>query len=171
MKQVFIKNNVEEDLSPKGKKASPAPIRNKKATFNYTILEKMEAGIILTGAEVKSVRIGRADLSESFARIHQGQVIAKNIYILPYFGVRTDSYNPRRDRKLLLHRHQIETLTGKMNKGGMALIPLSLYFTRNMVKVELGLGQSKKKFDKRKSIKEQDEKRQLEQDIKSIKYD
>lgn len=146
-------------------------IVNKKAHFNYQILETLEAGIVLSGAEVKSIRSGRVDLSESFAKIQNGQVFAKNIYINPYLGVRVDTYNPRKDRKLLLHKKQIEMLNGKMSKGGMALIPLSLYFTRNLVKVELGLGQSKKKFDKRKTIKERDELRQLEHDIKSIKYD
>ena len=141
-------------------------IRNKKAHFNYQILETLEAGIVLTGAEVKSVRLGRVDLSESFAKVQNTQIVAKNIYIFPYFGVRTDSYNPRQDRKLLLHRKQIEMLTGKMTKGGMALIPLSLYFTRNLVKLELGLAQSKKLFDKRKAIKAKDEQRQLQQDLK-----
>jgi len=166
MKQDFVSNKTDEELPQKGKKVQPSPIRNKKATFNYTILEKIEAGIILSGAEVKSIRIGRADLSESFARIQNGQILAKNIYIFPYFGVRIDAYNPRHDRKLLLHKQQIATLSGKMNKAGMALIPLSLYFTRNMVKVELGLAQSKKKFDKRKAIKQKDEDRQLMQDLK-----
>ena len=170
MKQTFVNNKTDDELPQKGKRPQPSPIRNKKATFNYTILEKMEAGIMLNGAEVKSVRTGRVDLSESFARIQNGQIIAKNIYILPYHGVRPDAYNPRRDRKLLLHKQQIATLAAKMTKGGMALIPMSLYFTRNFVKVELALAQSKKQFDKRKSIKARDEERQLQQDIKSIKY-
>lgn len=170
MKQLHRNEQVEEELPQIGKSVQLAPIKNKKATFNYTILEKVEAGIMLTGAEVKSIRIGRVDLSESFARIQNGQVIAKNIYIFPYFGVRTDSYNPRHDRKLLLHRNQIETLAGKMSKAGMALVPMSLYFTRNLVKVELALAISKKKFDKRKAMKEKDETRQLQQDLKSIKY-
>lgn len=144
-------------------------IINKKARFNYQILETLEAGIVLSGAEVKSIRAGRADLSESFAKIQNGQVYAKNVYIFPYFGVRTETYNPRHDRKLLLHRNQIETLLGKMSKAGMALIPVSLYFAHNFVKVELALAQSKKQFDKRKSIKARDEERQLQQDIKSLK--
>ena len=142
-------------------------IFNKKAKFNYAILETLEAGVVLSGAEVKSVRLGRVDLSESFAKVQNGEIYAKNIYIFPYFGVRTDSYNPRHDRKLLLHKKQIETLVGKMSKSGMALIPLSLYFTRNFVKLELALAQSKKKFDKRKAIKQRDEDRQLQQDLKN----
>ncbi len=166
MKQMYTNSKTEDELPEKGKKAQPAPIRNKKATFNYTILEKMEAGIMLNGAEVKSIRTGRVDLSESFARIQNGQVLAKNIYILPYHGVRPDAYNPKRDRKLLLHRKQIEMLAAKMTKGGMALIPMALYFTRNFVKVELALAQSKKQFDKRKTIKAKDEERQLQQDLK-----
>ena len=143
-------------------------ILNKKARFNYQIIETLEAGIVLSGAEVKSVRAGRVDLSESFAKVQNGQIFAKNIYIFPYFGVRTETYNPRQDRKLLLHKHQIETLAGKMTKGGMALIPLSLYFAHNFVKVELALGQSKKLFDKRKVIKARDEERQLQQDLKKF---
>lgn len=140
-------------------------IYNKQAKYNYHILESVEAGIVLTGAEVKSIRAGRADLSQSFARVQNGQVFLKNFYIYPYVGARPE-YDPNHDRKLLLHKSQINTLGGRLNKGGMALIPISIYEKHNFFKVELGLGQSKKSFDKRRSLKAKDELRKLEQEIK-----
>lgn len=140
-------------------------ILNKKATFNYHILQTLEAGIILSGSEVKSIRLGRMDFSDSFAKIQNGQVYLKNMFIPPYQGGVKEGYDPKRDRKLLLHKEQIEDLAIKTQKGGMALIPLSVYSTRNMFKIELAIAQTKKKFDKRKAIKERDEKRRMEQEF------
>lgn len=141
-------------------------ILNKKARFNYHIMEAMEAGIILNGPEVKSVRSGRVDFSDSFARVQDGQVYLKNMFIPPYQGGVPDGYNPKRDRKLLLHRKQIQELIGKTSKSAVTLVPLSIYETRNMFKVELALAASKKNFDKRRAIKAKDEQRRIEQEIK-----
>lgn len=141
-------------------------ILNKKARFNYHIMEAMEAGIVLNGPEVKSVRSGRVDFSDSFARVQDGQVYLKNMFIPPYQGGVPDGYNPKRDRKLLLHRKQIQELIGKTSKSAVTLVPLSIYETRNMFKVELALAASKKNFDKRRAIKAKDEQRRIEQEIK-----
>jgi SsrA-binding protein len=140
-------------------------IFNRKAKFNYHILEPFEAGIVLSGLEVKSLRLGRADLSDSFARVQNGEVFLKNLFIPPYQGGAGREYNPKQDRKLLLHKNQINNLVGKLSKGGMALIPLSIYSTRNMFKVELAIGMSKRQFDKRKVIKARDEQRKIEQEL------
>lgn len=140
-------------------------ILNRKANFNYRILETLECGVVLSGAEVKAVRLGRADLSEGFARVMSNEVYLKNVYIFDYTKGGDKEYQERRDRKLLLHRAQIDDLRGRLSKGGMALLPLSIYLKRNLVKVQLGLGQSKSKSDKRRDIKEKDQIRQLEQDM------
>lgn len=141
-------------------------IFNRKARHNYFIIETLEAGIVLSGFEAKSVKMGRVDLSDSFARVENEEVFIKNLYIHP-FQTPPQGYNPRADRKLLLHRKQIETLMGKAGQSGITLIPLSIYTKRNFVKVELGLAGSKKKYDKRRAIKERDQARKLEQELSS----
>lgn len=141
-------------------------IFNKKARFEYTILESLEAGIMLNGAEVKGVKSGHADLNDSFAKIQNGELFLKNLFIPPYQPAADKEYDPRRDRKLLVHHEQIQQLASKLTKGGMALIAVSMYTVHNYIKVELALAQSKKKYDHRRAIKEKDEKRKLEQDIK-----
>lgn len=138
---------------------------NKKAKFNYHILQSFEAGIVLSGQEVKSLRLGRGDLSDSFARVQNGEVYLKNAFIPPYQNAAIKDYDPKRDRKLLLHRDQIRKLVGSSHQ----LIPLSIYEKRNMFKVDLGIGASKKQFDKRKAIKARDELRKIEQDLRGIK--
>ncbi|EKD91408.1 MAG: SsrA-binding protein [uncultured bacterium] len=144
-------------------------IYNRKARHTYHILETFEAGIVLSGFEVKAIRAGRLDLSNSFARIVNGEVILKNAYIHPYQDQKADGYDPRADRKLLLHASQIRDLSQKLNKASNTLVPLSLYEKRNMFKVELALGASKKKYDHRRAIKERDELRKIEQDLRGEK--
>lgn len=139
-------------------------IFNRKAKLNYHILESLEAGIVLSGFEVKSIRAGRVDLSDSFAKIQNGEVILKNAYIYPFQSQYKD-YDPKHDRKLLVHKKQINTLIGKTSKSAVTLIPLSIYEKRNFFKVELALAASKKKFDKRRAIKEKDQQRKLEQEM------
>ena len=134
-------------------------VRNKKAWHNYEILEKVEAGIQLLGSEVKSLREGRSSLSDSFARIDRGEVILYNMHISPY-SHSSSREEPTRSRKLLLHRREIESLVGKVSKG-LALIPISLYFKRGKVKVELALAKGKKEFDKREAIKKREAEREM----------
>ncbi|MBI2022455.1 SsrA-binding protein SmpB [Candidatus Daviesbacteria bacterium] len=138
-------------------------IFNRKAKHDYHILETVEAGIVLSGQEVKSVRLGKVDLSESFGKIQNGEVFLKNAYIYPY--QQTQGYDPRQDRKLLLHKQQISSLSGKISKAATTLVPLSLYSKRNFIKVELAVAASKKKFDKRRAIKAKDEQRRIEQEL------
>lgn len=143
-------------------------VQNRKARHDYHILESLEAGIVLTGPEVKSLREGRADLTGSFARIVNGEVFLKNAFIPPYNAASIPDYDPRRDRKLLLHKKQIDALAGKTAKS-LTLMPLSIYEKRNMMKAELAVAASKKKFDKRKAIKARDEQRKIEQELRGYK--
>lgn len=142
-------------------------IFNKKARHDFHILETVEAGVVLTGMEVKSLRAGRVDMGDSFARIQNGQVYLKNVYIYPYQD-QVKEYDPRHDRRLLLHKKQISQLIGKVSKSAVTLIPLSFYEKHNFIKVELALAASKKKFDKRKAIKAKDEQRRLSQELKNF---
>lgn len=139
-------------------------ILNRKANFNYRIIETLEAGVVLSGAEVKSIRAGRVDLSQAFVKIHNGQVFLKNAYIYPYFG-QLQNYNPRQDRKLLLHKKQINYLQGKMSGLASTVIPLELYTAHNLIKAKIALAVSKKKFDKKAAIKTRDELRRVEQEL------
>lgn len=143
-------------------------IYNRKAKLEYHILETLEAGVVLSGAEVKSVRLGRADLNDSFAKVQNGILLLKNVFIPPYQGSSSE-YDPKRDRKLLVHKHQLQLLVSKLSKGSMALIPLAMYITHNLIKVELALGAAKRKVDKRRAIKEKDELRKMQQDIRNLK--
>ncbi len=138
---------------------------NKKARFNYTILSSFEAGIVLSGQEVKSLRLGRGDLSDSFAKIQNGEVFLKNAFIPPYQNSAIRDYDPKRDRKLLIRKEQIKSLIG----GANLLVPLSIYEKRNFFKVDLGVAVSKKQFDKRRMIKERDQVRKIELELRGVK--
>ncbi len=143
-------------------------ITNKKAHFKYQTLDKVETGIVLTGAEIKSIRAGRANLSESFAKVKNGEVFLQNAYINPWMGSQKQQ-DPRRERKLLLHKNQILNLQGKISGGNMALVPLSLYIKHNIAKVQLALGKSKTKFDKRASLKKKTIARDIDRAIRGEK--
>lgn len=140
-------------------------ILNKKALHNYHILEHLEAGIVLSGSEVKSIRAGRIDLGESHVRILNAEAFLINAHIPPFQSSPAD-YDPQRSRKLLLHKDQINSLTGKVSKGGVTLVPVSLYEKNNRFKVEVGLAKSKKEFDKRRIIKERDHLRRVQQELR-----
>lgn len=140
-------------------------IINKKARFNYFITDSFEAGIVLYGHEVKSLRSGHGDLSDSFAKVQNGELFLKNAFIPPYQNATIKDYDPKRDRKLLLHKTQIKKLVGSSDH----LIPLSIYEKRNMFKVDIGIGASKKQFDKRRAIKMRDEQRKIEQELRGVK--
>lgn len=140
-------------------------IVNKKALHNYHILEHIEAGIVLSGSEVKSIRAGRIDLGESHVRVLNTEAFLINVHIPPYQGSDKD-YDPQHSRKLLLHKNQINSLIGQVSKGGMTLVPVSIYEKNNRFKVEIGLARSKKEVDKRKVIKERDHIRRVEQELR-----
>jgi len=139
---------------------------NKNAYRNYQILEKIEAGISLLGAEIKSIRQGRIDLSESFVRIKNGEAWLFNAYIHPYKGSQELGIDPRRARKLLLHKSQILSLTGKFSQKGFTIVPLSLYIKHNFAKLEIGLARAKKKFEKRQDLKRKAIAREIERELK-----
>ncbi len=136
-------------------------LKNRKARFNYEILETHEAGIILQGTEVKSLREGRANIVDAHAGEMDGELYLFNLYIAEYSGGNRFNHEVRRPRKLLLHKREINKLMGKIQAKGLSLIPLSIYFNkRGFVKVELALGKGKKLYDKRATEKERDWKRE-----------
>ena len=143
---------------------------NRKARHDYHILQTIEAGIVLTGTEVKSLRSGRANLKDSFARIENGELILHNVHISPYEQGNRYNPDPRRKRKLLLHSTEIRRLGGKVQEKGLTLVPLTLYFRNGIAKVELALVRGKREYDKRKSIAERDAQRDMERDVKE-RYD
>ena len=131
-------------------------IRNRKALHDYHILDRWEAGLVLTGSEVKSLRAGKANLRDAYARIRDAEIYLVGAHISPYDPASRENHEPRRDRKLLLHRAEIRRLIGKVMEKGLTLVPLSLYFKGGKVKVELALAGGKRQYDKRKAIKEKD---------------
>lgn len=135
-------------------------IKNKKAYFDYTILESIEAGISLVGTEIKSIRKGSVDLKDTFITIKNNEAFILNMYIAKYEEGNIFNHDERRTRKLLLHKKEIQKLKEKVSTEGLTLIPLKLYFHKNHVKVLVGLCKGKKLYDKRASIKEQDLKRE-----------
>ena len=134
---------------------------NRKARHNYSILESFEAGVALQGTEVKSLREGQASLADAFATIDDGEVWLRNLYIAEYQHGSWTNHDPRRNRKLLLHRQEIDRLVGKIRDGNLALMPLSLYFFEGKVKVELALARGKRAFDKRQDMAQRDAQREV----------
>jgi SsrA-binding protein len=134
---------------------------NRKASFDYEILETFEAGIALLGPEVKSLREGRANLADAYATVRRGEVLLMHLHISPYAQAGRDNPDPRRDRRLLLHRAEIRRLTGKVAERGFTLIPLRLYWKDGRAKVELGLARGKRRHDKREAIRRRESDREL----------
>ena len=141
-------------------------INNRKAKFDYTILEEIEAGMVLKGTEVKSIKDGKANIKDSYAIIKNGEVYLLNMHISEYKEGNIFNHEETRTRKLLLHKKEILKLRDKVDLQGLTLIPLKVYFKKNKVKVLLGLAKGKKTYDKRESIKERDIKRNLEKNYK-----
>lgn len=135
---------------------------NRKAYHDYFIEEKLEAGIILTGTEIKSIRNGRVNLKDSYARIENGEAWLHQMHISPYEQGNRFNHDPLRKRKLLLNRSEIIKLVGKIQLQGLTLIPTKIYLRRGMAKIELGVGRGKKSYDKRQDIAERDAKREIE---------
>ncbi len=148
-------------MSPKDP-AEKVAASNRRASHDYEILERIEAGIRLTGSEVKSLRGGRASLAEAFARIRDGEAWLEGMHIPPYEQGQTKGYDPIRPRKLLLHRREIERLLGKTKEQGLALIPMRVYFTHGLAKVEIGLGKGRREHEKRQSIAKREAEREME---------
>lgn len=134
---------------------------NRKARHNYSILETFEAGVVLLGTEVKSLRDGRASLADAYATVEDGEVWLRNLHIPEYHHGSWTNHDPRRTRKLLLHRRQIDVLIGKIRDGNLALVPLALYFSEGKVKVELALARGKRAHDKRQDMARRDAQREV----------
>ena len=135
--------------------------QNRKARHDYTVLDTYEAGVMLTGTEVKSLRLGRASLVDGFATIDDGEVFLRNVHIPEYEQGSWTNHEPRRVRKLLLHKAEIERLIGKTKESGLTLVPLSLYFSQGKVKVELALARGKRSYDKRQDLARRDADREV----------
>jgi SsrA-binding protein len=144
--------------------------KNKKAYYNYEILESYEAGISLVGSEVKSIREGRISLKESYAEIKAGEIFLISCHISPYAAANIFNHDPRRKRKLLLHRREIKRLTGKVVEKGLTLIPTKVLINdRGKVKVEISLAKGKRAYQKRESIRERDRERELRVELKNAR--
>ena len=139
---------------------------NRKAHFNYEIVEKLEAGIVLTGTEVKSLREGKANLADSYVHFRNNEAFLLNCHISPYPNAGPFNHEPMRSRKLLMHQGEIVKLESKTQEKGFTLIPLKLYFKRGRAKVELGLGRGKKLYDKRETIKRREQGREMDKAMK-----
>ena len=144
--------------------------QNKKAGHNYYLDEFVEAGIVLLGAEVKSLREGRANLVDSYARVKRGEVFLYNMHISPYPFAHGVELDPTRIRKLLLNKREIKRLTGKTEEKGYSVIPTKVYFRKGRAKVEIALAKGKKKYDKRRALKEKELKREMDQARRRDKY-
>jgi SsrA-binding protein len=151
MKEVFVAKEQKKNIA-----------ENRKARFNYHIEDVFEAGIVLKGTEVKSLRQGRVNLKDAYARIKNGEVYVYQMHISPYTFAYYDNHDPLRPRKLLLHKREIKRLYGKANEQGAALVPLKLYFKGGKVKLALALARGKRKYDKRESIRRRDEQREMD---------
>jgi SsrA-binding protein len=139
---------------------------NRKARHDYTTLDVMEAGIVLAGTEIKSVRGGKVSLQDGFARVEKGEGWLENVYIAPYEHGGRYNVESRRRRKLLLHRDELNRLVGKVQEKGLTLVPLRMYIKGNRAKVELALARGKREYDKREAMAERDSKREMEQALK-----
>ncbi len=141
-------------------------IFNKKATFEYEIIERLEAGVSLTGAEVKSVKGGHAQLTGAFVRIIGSEAYLVNAQIFPYLYARPEGYDPKRTRKLLLHKSELIRLKSKLDGANLTLVPLSWYTKGPLVKLEIGLARGKKQYEKREAKRREDQKMELEREFR-----
>ncbi len=145
-------------------------VSNRKARHEYEIINQVEAGLVLLGSEVKSLRSGRANLADSYARVIKGEVWVIGMHISAYKEATSQNHDPLRDRKLLLHRSEIKKLARRINEKGFTLIPLRLYFRKNIAKLELGIVRGKRQYDKKVAIAQKDAKREMEREQKKFKF-
>ena len=151
-------------MAKKGKrKTAPGDVAtNRQASFRFNLLDRFEAGLVLTGTEVKSLREGRAQLKDGYATVDDGEVWLHNVHIPPYGPAARENHDPERARKLLLHRREIDRLLGQTAERGLTLVPTRLYFSNGRAKVEIALARGKDRFDKRQTIKAREQRRDME---------
>ena len=142
--------------------------RNKQASYRYDLLETWEAGLVLQGSEVKSLRDGKAQLKDGYATVTNGEVWLHNVHIPPYGPAARDNHDPERPRKLLVHRRELDRLAARVAERGLTLVPLRLYFSGANAKVEIGVAKGKDQFDKRQSLKEKDSKREMARALREV---
>lgn len=143
---------------------------NRKAFHEYQILERYEAGMVLTGTEVKAIRDGRVNFKDSYATVRDGQIYLVNCHVSPYSHGNRENHDPVRQRKLLLHRREIHKLAGKSMEKGLTLVPLRIYFKAGRVKLELGVARGKKLHDKRQTERDRETRREIEKHLKSKQH-
>jgi len=144
-------------------------IINKKAAFNFHLLEKIEAGVVLTGNEIKSVRAGKVSLADSFALVRDREAVLVNAHIAPYEKGASVPTDPKRDRKLLLRKKEVGYLIGRLAGSNLSLVPTRLYFKHNYAKIEIALARGKKKYDKRAAIKQKEQEREAQAILRAEK--
>jgi SsrA-binding protein len=157
----------------KGKKRKAAPgdvATNRQASYRYNLLERFEAGLVLTGTEVKSLREGKAQIKDAYATVRDGEVWLIGVYIPPYGAAARDNHDPERPRKLLLHKLEIERIMGSTQERGLTLVPTRLYFAgaRSKAKVELALAKGKDLYDKRQAIRTRDTQREVQRELREV---
>ena len=151
----------------KEKPTNQITIKNKRASFDYELLETFTAGLVLTGTEIKSIRLGKASLVDTFAIVERGEVWVKNMYVAEYFFGTYNNHAPRRDRKLLLNRKEIRRLQTAAKDRGFTLVPIRLFINeRGLAKLVLAIARGKKEYDKRQSIRERDDRREMDRMFK-----
>jgi SsrA-binding protein len=147
----------------KKRKASPGDVAtNRQASFRFDLLDKLEAGIVLTGTEVKSLRSGTAQIKDGYAQVRDGELWLHNVHIPPYGPASRENHDPERPRKLLAHKREIDRLVGKIQERGLTIVPTRIYFNGPHAKVEIALARGKDRFDKRESIKAREQRRDIE---------
>ena len=145
------------------RKASPGDVAtNRQASYRYELLDKFEAGMVLRGTEVKALRESGAQMKDSYALVRDGEVFLENLHIPPYKPAARENHPPERERKLLLHKREIDRIVGRINERGLTLVPTRIYFRNGRAKVELALARGKDRFDQRQAIKEREMRRDLE---------
>jgi len=164
------KSSIERKAAAAAKKPSASGGKkvvasNRKARHNYSVLEVFEAGVVLVGTEVKSLREGQASMADAFATVDDGEIWLRNLHIAEYHHGTWTNHTPRRNRKLLLHRRQIDNLVGKIRDGNLTLVPLSMYFLDGKVKVELALARGKQAHDKRQDLARRDAQREVVREL------
>jgi SsrA-binding protein len=157
-------------MAKKGKrKAAPGDVAtNRSASHRFELMDKLEAGMVLRGTEVKALRDGGAQMKDSYATIRDGEVWLHNLHIPPYKPAARENHPPERDRKLLLNKREIERIVGRINERGLTLVPTRMYFKDGRAKVEIALAKGKDRFDKRESIKARDMKRDVDRQLRDV---
>jgi SsrA-binding protein len=166
----ILRSKLEEGISMALKKSNNTLAQNRKARFDYHIIETYEAGIELKGTEVKSIRAGKVNLKEGYASIDDGEAFLKQVHISPYEHGNIYNVDPLRKRKLLLHKYEIRKLIGLIKEQGYSLVPLSMYLKRGKVKVSIGLVKGKKLYDKRQDLAKKDANRRIQRELSNKYY-